>query len=169
MPPKQCPECGRFLKNAFVDALANGPVACPRCEATLDASRFAGGAPGRIPVPAGGSGDDEPDPARAGEPAPRPDEVSVRPPDLAPDTVRDGTDDVLAEWDHGASAAEIASWRADRRPFPLDTVVVIGGGVAGLIAGLIGGRDHRVRDAALGAIAGVGGAAVVRRVWRLQS
>ena len=35
MPPKQCPECGRFLAAAFVAALAEQPTPCPKCGTPL--------------------------------------------------------------------------------------------------------------------------------------
>ncbi len=159
MPPKQCPECGRFLKNAFIDALGELGAACPRCGGTLTASMFDGAdaAPTSrsepTPVPAGGAGD----------------EVSVRPPDLEPDAVRDRSPDVLAGWDVGVGEAEIAAWRRDRRPVPVDTLVVLGAGVVGVVAGLLLVPEHRVRGATFGALGGVAAAATVRRVWRLRT
>jgi hypothetical protein len=38
--PKQCPNCGRFLKNALVDALAEGPQPCPGCTEPLTSDQF---------------------------------------------------------------------------------------------------------------------------------
>jgi hypothetical protein len=177
--PKQCPECGRFLKNAVIQALGDRGAACPRCGSTLTAAMFedevlTGGR--TIPVPAGGSGDDPGD----GGPLEEPEvpelhevnevhEVSVRPPDLEPDAVRDRTLDVLAGWDVGVGEAEIAAWRQDRRPFPTDTVSLIGAGATGLLLGLLLVPQHRVRGASLGALAGVVGAAIVRQVWLLRA
>jgi len=164
VPPKQCPECGRFLKNAFIDALDGIGTPCPRCDGTLTAAMFAGsfggsgGAAGPatrsepLLVPAGGSGD----------------EVSVRPPDLEPEAVRDRSPDVLAGWDVGVGEAEVAAWRQDRRPVPVDTLVVVGAGVAGVVAGLLLLPEHRLRGASFGALSGFAGAATVRRVWRLR-
>jgi hypothetical protein len=92
------------------------------------------------------------------------DAPSVRPPDLEPDTVRD---DVLAGWDVGVGAGGPADWADDHRPFPLDTVVVAGAAVVGLTLGAVVDR-RRGRGAAVGAVAGAIGAAVARRIWRLQ-
>jgi hypothetical protein len=176
VPPKQCPECGRFLKNAFIQALGDRGTACPRCDRTLTAAMFedevlTGGR--TIPVPAGGSSDDPGDGGPlGGSEAPEvhePDEVSVRPPDLEPDAVRDRTLDVLAGWDVGVSEAEVAAWRQDRRPFPTDTVSLIGAGATGLLLGLLLVPQHRVRGASLGALAGVVGSAVARQVWLLRA
>lgn len=115
-------------------------------------------------VPAGGAVDDA-----SGERADDPEQVSVRPPDLEPGEVRDPTLDVLAGWDVGADAAQVAAWRQDRRPFPADTVAVVGGGAAGLVAGLVIAPQHRVRGASLGLLAGVIVAAVVRQIWLLRN
>jgi hypothetical protein len=180
VPPKQCPACGRFLKTGFVDALDEVGAACPGCDGDLTASMFGqldqrdqpdertGRAPvvevaeldpevsGRaepMPIPAGGSGD----------------EVSVRPPDLEPDAVRDRSLDVLAGWDVGVGQAEVEAWRRDRRPVPIDTLVVAGAGFTGVVAGLWFDTDHRARGAWLGALTGIIGAATVRRVWRLRT
>lgn len=170
MPPKQCPACGRFLKNAFVDALDEAAAPCPACGGELVADMFvakesAGGAStsgaargtvarGAATSPLGG------------------DQVSVRPPDLEPETVRDATRDVLAGWDVTADAAEIASWQRDRRPFPIDTVVVVGcGALGGLTGGAIGqGRTPRRTGAGVagGLTLGFTVAAVTRRIWRLR-
>jgi len=92
----------------------------------------------------------------------------VRPPDLEPDMVRDRSLDVLAGWDVGVGEAEVASWRRDRRPVPVDTLVVVGAAVTGLLAGLLLVPEHRARGASLGALTGLVGAATVRRVWRLR-
>jgi hypothetical protein len=94
---------------------------------------------------------------------------SVRPPDLAPESVRDRDADVLAGWDRGADAEEIASWRRDRRPFPTDTVVVLGAAASGVLLGLLADRGHRTRGALLGGLGGLVGAGVGRRVWRLTA
>ncbi len=102
--------------------------------------------------------------SRAEEPA----ADSIRPPDLDPDVVRTPDDDVLAGWDLGATDEEIASWRADEPPFPIDLVVV--GGTAllgGLLGALLVERD-RARWAAIGALGGAVGAGVVRRIWELR-
>lgn len=144
MAPKQCPNCSRFLRNALVDGLVDGPAPCPGCDEELTAELFA--------APATGPADDA--------------EPSVRPPDLPPDQVRDDASDVLAGWDRGAGAAEIASWTQDRRPFPTDTVVVVSGAVAGALLGAAL-TPRRGRGALLGGVAGLLGAAGIRRVWQL--
>lgn len=38
--PQQCPECGRFLKNDLVAALAQGDAPCPKCGRALTAEMF---------------------------------------------------------------------------------------------------------------------------------
>lgn len=90
-------------------------------------------------------------------------DTSVRPPDLQPDAVRD-LDDPLAGWDSGLPDATAAV--RDERPFPLDSVVVTGAGLVGAALGALLGQ-RPVRDAPLGALGGVVGAAVARRLWRL--
>ena len=42
MPPKQCPNCGRFLKNVLVERLAEGEQPCPGCDQALTADLFGG-------------------------------------------------------------------------------------------------------------------------------
>lgn len=162
MPPMQCPECGRSLSTASIASLNDGDASCPDCEATVAATMVAEDQ--ALPLPTGGSthgvSADVPD---------VPDEVSVRPPDLEPDAVRDRESDVLAGWDIGVGDDEIAAWRRDRRPFPTDTVVVAGAGAAGLLLGLALDPEHRVRGASAGLLSGVVGSAVTRRVWLLRS
>jgi hypothetical protein len=156
--PKQCPACGRFLERAFIETLRDGDAPCPRCEGTLTAAMFA--ERDAMSIPAGGSSD-----AAAAD---TPDAVSVRPPDLEPGAVRDRSPDVLAGWDTGVSQEEIASWRHDRRPFPTDTVVVVGAGLAGLALGVAFDDDHRLRGAVVGALIGILGSAISRQVWHLR-
>jgi hypothetical protein len=186
VPPQQCPECGRFLKQALVVSLADAPAACPRCKVQLVAAMFEVPAVPETPEPLADAPAtvlaSDPDTevtievtAELADPADAPsaateraaeDAPSVRPPDLAPDAVR-GEVDVLAGWDVGADADEIASWREDRRPFPTDTVLVLGAGVVGgAIAAAVAG-DRRLRAAATGAVLGVLGGAITRRIWRL--
>jgi hypothetical protein len=141
VPPEQCPECGRFLKQAFVTGLADAAAPCPRCGTELSLDRLAEGRPGPEPV-----GD-----------------ASVRPPDLRPDAVRDLADP-LAGWDVGVPAGTAAV--RDERPFPIDTVVVVGAGIVGGLLGALLGR-RTVRDGALGALGGAAGAGAVRRIWQL--
>jgi hypothetical protein len=49
VPPKQCPNCGRFLKNALVDALAEGPQPCPGCDESLSSDGLDGAVSVRPP------------------------------------------------------------------------------------------------------------------------
>lgn len=143
MAPRQCPACGRFLKRELVEQLVDGERTCPRCEATLNADMF---------------DDDDPSSEATG--------ASVRPPDLAPAQVREEPD-VLADWDAGADAAEVASWNRDRAPFPIDAVVVLGGTVLGALVGAAA-PGPRLRGAAIGGGVGFGVTATVRQVWRLR-
>ena len=157
MPPQQCPECGRFLKKDFVAALGAQPTPCPRCETGLTAAMFGVG-----PVPA----------AEVAEPdAPLADtasdeaagDASVRPPDLQPTEVRDDPTGVLEGWDRGTGPPQVV----DRAPFPIDAVVLAGAGLVGAVLGSMLG-ERGCRGAVLGAAGGVLGAAVARRVWRLE-
>ena len=185
MPPQQCPECGRFLKNALVEGLADAPAPCPKCGIELTAERFGVvDAEGPPAVPAGltdpevtdpevvdaaaASSDDAPLEAVAVAAAPAPTTngatpvaPSIRPPDLAPEAVRD-RDDPLAGWDLGVPLPEVR----DRRPFPTDTVLVAAGAVGGAVAGSLT-VDRRGRGATIGALAGVGAVALIRRIWLL--
>ncbi|MFP4634607.1 MAG: hypothetical protein ACLFRD_01985 [Nitriliruptoraceae bacterium] len=149
MPPRQCPECGRFLKNALVERLTDGPEPCPGCGTTLRAAMFLDAEPS-----VGAEGDGSP--------------ASVRPPDLEPGSVRESARDPLAGWDPDASAAEVASWRDDRPPFPVDLTVVVGAALLGAGVGALSDERQRGRGAALGLLVGVSTAAVVRRIWRLS-
>jgi hypothetical protein len=156
--PQQCPACGRFLKNGLVQSLIDGDQPCPRCDATLTAEMFGVGRPAGEPAP-------DPTPAGVQRVAAEGGDASVRPPDLAPEQVRDDGD-VLAGWDVGADAAEIASWNHDRAPFPTDTVVVAAGAVLGGVLGAIL-LPVRLKGAVIGAGLGIGVGAAVRQVWRL--
>lgn len=147
MPPKRCPSCGRFLSNQLVEQIQDEPVPCPRCEEPLTAAAVSGQA----------SSD------ATAEEAPAP----VRPPDLDPATVADPAE-VLRGWDDGASDAEVAGWRADRRPLPLDTILVAAGAVGGAGVGASLPGRHRVAGAALGSLAGAVLAGALRRVWELR-
>ena len=155
MPPKRCPECGRFLSHEFVVSLATASAPCPRCEAPLTPNTVVGGsARSQRTAPAG--------------PDARGDDGSVRPPDLDPSEVRSQDVDVLAGWDLGATPEEVASWRVDRRPFPVDTVTVAAGSVLGaVLAGLVA-KEHRTGWIAAGAIGGAGIAGASRRIWELR-
>jgi len=183
VPPKRCPECGRFLANRLVASLTEGPEPCPRCGTELRPETIVGGdrdrpavsqPPARrlqVGADAAPVSRDEPATEGAGHVQSRAEEPaadSIRPPDLDPDVVRTPDDDVLAGWDLGATDEEIASWRADEPPFPIDLVVV--GGTAllgGLLGALLVERD-RARWAAIGALGGAVGAGVVRRIWELR-
>lgn len=152
MPPQQCPECGRFLKRDFVASLSADPTPCPRCETGLVAAMFGG----QEPEPAA-------DAPAAGTAGPAGGEPSVRPPDLQPTQVRDEPSGVLEGWDRGAGPHEVV----DRAPLPMDAVVLAGAGLVGAVLGSTLG-ERGCRGAVLGAAGGVLGAAVARRVWRLE-
>lgn len=157
MPPHQCPECGRFLKNAVVADLARAPAPCPACEVELTPAMF--GLQPAMPSPTGPATVPPPTPqpvAAASPPSP-----SIRPPDLQPEAVRD-RDDPLAGWDAGIAAPEVV----DQRPFPTDLVVVVAGAVAGAVTGTLA-AERRGRAGALGAVAGALAAGAVRRIWAL--
>ncbi len=154
MPPKRCPECGRFLANEVVASLDTASAPCPRCGAQLTPDVVVGGTAAQHAT----------SPAADADSADR----SVRPPDLDPSDVQRRDLDVLSGWDVGATPEEVASWRSDRRPFPTDTVVVLGAGLAGAaLAGLVA-REHRAGWAAAGVIGGVGLAGAWRRIWELR-
>jgi hypothetical protein len=192
VPPKRCPECGRFLANDLVSSLADAPAPCPRCGEELRPDTIVGGERSRRPRPARAS-ERSPASASSAAPAPHPPQDaavsgdgapddapssaagteqragdSIRPPDLDPAAVRTPDDDVLFGWDAGVTPDEVASWRVDRRPFPTDTIVVLGAALAGgLLAGLLPDR-HRGRWAALGAVGGAVAAGAARRIWELR-
>ena len=182
MPPKRCPECGRFLANEFVASLATASAPCPRCGTSLAPDDVVGGGtraqrsqartPEAAPTTSAASTPAAATSQGAGvrtaaASAPSPD-GSVRPPDLDPTDVRRQDPDVLAGWDRGATAEEVASWRADRRPFPTDTIVVVGGAVLGAVAAGLLARRHRPAWIAAGAIGGAGAAGASRRIWELR-
>lgn len=168
MPPAQCPECGRFLKRSLVTGLAETPAPCPACGAELRADMFAREPVAAAASPASATSDVAADDTAVDAAASDGDEGSVRPPDLAPQTVRDDASDVLAGWDVGAGPDEVAGWRDDTPPFPIDAAVVLGLGAAGMLMGWAVGRDRRLRGALAGAFAGAVAASVARRVWRLD-
>ena len=181
MPPHQCPECGRFLKNALVEGLATAPAPCPKCEVELTAELFgpaeatpseatpveAGPGPAVAPAtsasPLAGA-----DPASTASPAAPTDRAvperaaaSVRPPDLEPGRVRDAADP-LAGWDAGLPPPPVE----DRRPFPTDTVLVAAGAGVGALAGALA-SDRQLRGGVVGAVAGAVATGAVRRIWQL--
>ena len=165
MPPKRCPECGRFLSNEFVASLATASAPCPRCEASLSPDAVVGGSRAQ---PGTAVSDVPAQRGAAPERDARGTQDSVRPPDLDPADVQRHDLDVLAGWDPGATPDEVASWRADRRPFPADTVVVVAGTLVGAtLAGLLA-RQHRAGWLAAGALGGAGIAGASRRIWELR-
>jgi hypothetical protein len=143
VPPEQCPECGRSLRQEPVSALPGAAASCPGCGTELPPTSVR---PPDLGADLGADGG-----------------TSGRPPDLRPDPVRD-LDDPVAGWDTGVPIG-IAAVR-DERPFPLDTVVVVAATVTGAALGATLGR-RPVRDALLGGVGGAIGAGVVRRIWRL--
>jgi hypothetical protein len=166
VPPPKCPECGRFLKLALVASLTSDPVPCPRCETGLVAAMFPQETSVRPPdlgTDAAATTELSVSAVAAAAEA----RGSVRPPDLVPVTVRDEPRDVLAGWDEHADPADLVRWREDRPPFPTDTVIVAGAGVLGVLAGALV-PPRRGRNAAIGGLAGVVGAALVRQIWRLD-
>ena len=176
MPPKRCPECGRFLSNQLVASLASGSQPCPRCETSLSADTIVGGARS-----SSGGGDSGPARQRQAAATPTPVERtpvasvsvagpsgSVRPPDLDPVDVRAPDAGVLAGWDVGATQEEIDGWRRDRRPFPTDTVVVASGALLGGVAGALLTPRQRAGSAVFGVVAGAVAAAASVRLWELR-
>jgi hypothetical protein len=176
VPPAQCPACGRFLKRALVDGLADAPVPCPKCGLELTSAMFPGpmsavptiDTPGVASpaAPAAADGGQTPVVTAAARPTPSSAgtrDTSVRPPDLPPDDVRDEPDP-LAGWDAGVPVGTDAI--RDERPFPVDTVAVAGAAVVGAALGVVLGR-RRLRDATFGALGGAVGAGVGRRIWQL--
>lgn len=150
MPPQQCPTCGRFLKRALVEGLAEAPAPCPRCGSELTAATFGLDAGAVVTAP-------------VTEAAPAAAAPSVRPPDLSPADVRDAPDP-LAGWDAGEPSGPAGI--RDERPFPIDTVAVVGAAAVGAVLGATFG-DRRVRDGIFGALGGAVGAAVARQLWQL--
>jgi hypothetical protein len=194
VPPKRCPECGRFLSNELVASLADTSLPCPRCEAPLEADKLVGGtgasrrpsrrqagpatpsapaaAPTAAAAPAAVAADDHSVTEDTGQLVRTAadsagDAASVRPPDLDPSEVQDPGDDVLTGWDVGVTAEEIGSWRADRRPFPVDTVAVAAGAVLGSVLGVAVTERRRVLGAALGGLGGIAAVGAARRLWEL--
>ena len=76
---------------------------------------------------------------------------------------RDAGEDVLAGWDPAGPPP-----RPDGRPpFPADTAIALAAMAVGAAIGLVAGPPHRLRRAGVGALLGLGGAIVRRRMWRL--
>jgi len=147
VPPSQCPACGRFLRNALVESLAARPVPCPGCGEPLAAAMFPGPmGPTRYRASAADAAGGRPPDAQSGEAA-----------ELDP----------LAGWDRGVGADEVAGWRLDEPPVPVDGLIVLGSGLAGGLLGLVLADRRRGRAAAAGTLLGVLGAGLARGVWRL--
>lgn len=177
MPPPQCPECGRFLSKAFMVGLADGPVACPRCEVDLTADRFA---PDDLPQ----VGSEEPavreaeataaaaeEAAKAVEDAEdeAPD-ASVRPPDLPPGDV-EADRDVLEGWDRpDAEVIDLLERRASIGGADPSVVVgtLLGAGLAGGLLGAVVARNHRPFGALIGSLAGATGAMLGMRLFEAE-
>ncbi len=159
MPPPQCPECARFLSNAFVVGLGDEPAPCPRCGTVLTVD--ADGAP----VPASEAAPAETAPAGAtappaAEPREVPEPPSVRPPDLPAAAVRDR--DVLEGWDEEALPGRAPAEGTPILGFtPAELGTIVG---AGLVGGLMGAwlaGEYRRLGATVGAAAAAGMAASV--------
>jgi hypothetical protein len=177
VPPKRCPECGRFLSNELVASLASSSVPCPRCDTPLSADTIVAGSGGssRIgsrprpvaaaPVAAAAVTSAPVNEQEAGE---RREAASVRPPDLDPREVQTADGDVLSGWDVGVTADEVAAWRTDRRPFPTDTVVVAVGALLGGILGSILFGRRRALGTGVGVLGGAVAAGAGLRVWELR-
>lgn len=75
----------------------------------------------------------------------------------------DDAADVLAGWDPAGPPPPLDG----RAPFPTDTVVAAVAVVAGAAVALARGGPRPLRRASLGALGGLGGAIVARRMWRL--
>lgn len=179
MPPPQCPECGRFLSKAFMVGLADGPVACPRCEVDLTADRFD---PDDLPEAIAGSEEAvspeaEATATAAGEAADaledaereEPD-ASVRPPDLPPGDV-EGDRDVLEGWDRpDAEVIDLLERRASIGGADPSVVVgtLLGAGLAGGLLGAVVARNHRPFGALIGSLAGASGAMLGMRLFEEQ-
>ncbi|MEX1179020.1 MAG: hypothetical protein WEB09_11215 [Nitriliruptor sp.] len=133
------------------------PEQCPDCGRFLKRALIVGLADGPAPCPRCGV-ELTADRFSGGAP-----DTSVRPPDLRPDEVHDG-EDPLRGWDAGVPVGVDAI--RDERPFPVDTVVVLGAAGVGLVFGFGLGR-RRGRDALLGALGAAIGAGVARRIWEL--
>jgi hypothetical protein len=71
--------------------------------------------------------------------------------------------DVLAGWDP-AGPPPVLDGSA---PFPVDTVVAVAAMVGGMTLGLLMGGRHPIVRAKVGAVLGLAGAIVARRMWRL--
>lgn len=173
--PAPCPRCGEQLTadmfavqvlEAEVDAGAAASHDDEAASATGDAAGSADEPTDAITREPTDTTTREPTDATTHDAAGASDTTSIRPPDLAPESVRGR--DVLAGWDVGVGPGEAAAWRHDRPPFPQDTVVVGAAGLAGVVAGALISDRSRLRGALLGGLLGASAAAVARRIWQLQ-
>lgn len=156
VPPKQCPECGRFLKNVFVVSLGDGDQPCPGCGHVLTVSDFASASPLTDPArqrakPVGSAARPEA-PSGGSEPSGK---------TVSSDT---GARDVLDGWD---AAGIDERWREDRPPFPQDLAWLAGSAIAGGIVGALASQ-RKIRGGTLGVVAGAAAAAFARKIWRLD-
>lgn len=154
--PVQCPECARFLSNAFVAGLQKGPAPCPKCETELRSQQFED-AEGNATTPVADRGSTGS--AVAGE-------GSVRPPDLAPATVRDGGPDPLAGWDRHGDAGPMVGLGPEHDPAATGAAIGVGGVVGALIGAVAADRSvlgALVGGAIGGALAAAGAHAIARR------
>jgi hypothetical protein len=105
----------------------------------------------------GGSGSDEQDPdsVTAG-PVADPDARAAHAAAVA---------DVLAGWDPAGPPLQLDG----SPPFPTDTVIALGAMTAGMVLGLLAGGRHPLLRAKAGALLGLAGAIVARRMWRLET
>ena len=92
MPPKQCPEGGRFLAAAFVAALVEQPTPCPKCETPLAVR-------GGEPVVAGAAPATPATPAPQATPAVEATVPASAPTGDGPAAVRPPDRDPLEGWD----------------------------------------------------------------------
>lgn len=136
MPPVQCPECGRFLKQSLVDGLAQADAPCPRCGTTLTAARF---------------GLDAQPTAQPQAASP-----SVRPPDLTA-----GGDDPLAGWDRPGAAAGGTGTPGPDLVLALDPVKAAIAAAVGASFGALVDRS-RTRGVVWGGLLGVVLGALIR-------
>ncbi|MEX2324255.1 MAG: hypothetical protein WD576_00765 [Nitriliruptoraceae bacterium] len=152
MPPKQCPDCGRFLKNVFVASLSDDDQPCPGCGNVLTAAAF------------DHDNTTTKSPDSTTETGPSTDKAGAGP--QGPDSESDATPtrDVLQGWDADGSDER---WRDDRPPFPQDLAWLAGAAAAGTLVGVAVSR-RRLRGGILGLLAGAAAATAARQMWRLD-
>lgn len=147
MPPPQCPECGRFLSNDFVQGLLAEDEPCPRCGSMLQAAQFR----------------DSP----AVQQAPEPLAASVRPPDLPPESVRRAEDgrDVLEGWDERTGTLPDPDATAGRDELLVTVGTIVVAGVAGGLVGALVAPRHRSVGTAVGTLVAAAAAAAGSRIF----